>query len=142
MQHHSRHARPSAIPALGRTMLAILFLCSGIEKVVDPNHTLEAIRAVGLPFAHLGLAIAILLGLGGGAMLALGIRTRMVATVLAIYCVVAGILFHNPFEGIHQAIQLIKNIAIAGGLLQVAAFGAGGYAFDRIRSGRKIIHEA
>lgn len=142
MKHPSRHDHPSAIPALGRIMLAILFLFSGIEKVIDPSHTIEAIRSVGLPFAHLGLAIAILLGLGGGAMLALGIRTRMVALVLAIYCVVAGIIFHNPFEGIHQAIQLIKNIAIAGGLLQVAAFGAGRYAVDRVPTASELTHRA
>ena len=142
MQHHPPHDNPSAIPILGRIMMAILFLFSGIEKVLDPGHTIEAIRSVGLPFPHLGLAIAVLLGLGGGAMLILGIRTRMVAVVLAVYCVVAGVIFHNPFESIPQAIQLIKNVAIAGGLLQVAAFGAGRYALDRMSTGRKLTHRA
>lgn len=142
MSYHLLHDSPSAIPALGRIMMAIIFLFSGIEKVLDPGHTIEAIRSVGLPFAHLGLAIAVLLGLGGGAMLLLGIRTRMVAIVLAVYCLVAGIIFHNPFGGIAQAIQLVKNIAISGGLLQVAAFGAGRYAVDRMPDGRETIHRA
>jgi len=142
MSSHLLHDSPSAVPALGRIMIAIIFLFSGIEKVLDPGHTIEAIRSVGLPFAHLGLAIAVLLGLGGGAMLVLGIRTRMVALVLAVYCLVAGLIFHSPFDGIAQAIQLAKNIAIAGGLLQVAAFGAGRYAVDRMPSGRETIHRA
>lgn len=134
MKSNPTQHRPSAVPALGRVMMAILFIFSGIGKVVDPGHTIEEIRAVGLPFAHLGLAIAIGLGFGGGAMLALGIRTRMVATVLALYCIVAGLIFHSPAGGIPQLVHLIKNFAIAGGLLQVAAFGAGGYAFDLRRS--------
>jgi len=142
MSHHLLHDSPSAIPALGRIMMAILFLFSGIGKVIDPGHTIEEIRAVGLPFAHLGLAIAILLGFGGGAMLALGIKTRMVAIVLALYCVVAGLIFHNPTGGIPQLVHLIKNFAIAGGLLQVAAFGAGSYAFDNLRANRKTLHRA
>lgn len=140
MSHHLLHDSPSAIPALGRIMMAIIFLFSGIEKVMDPGHTIQAIRSVGLPFAHLGLAIAVLLGLGGGAMLLLGIRTRMVAIVLAVYCLVAGLIFHDPFSGITQAIQLVKNIAISGGLLQVAAFGAGRYAVDRMPGGRETIY--
>jgi len=142
MKHTPTQNRPSAVPALGRVMMAIIFLFSGIGKVIDPGHTIEEIRAVGLPFAHLGLAIAIGLGLGGGAMLALGIRTRMVAIVLAVYCVVAGLIFHSPTGGIPQLVHLIKNFAIAGGLLQVAAFGAGSYAFDNLRGERKSLRKA
>jgi putative oxidoreductase len=142
MKPYPTQNRPSAVPALGRAMMAILFLFSGIGKVIDPGHTIEEIRAAGLPFAHLGLAIAIGLGLGGGAMLALGIRTRMVATVLALYCVVAGLIFHNPTGGIPQLVHLIKNFAIAGGLLQVAAFGPGSYAFDNLRTVRKSLRRA
>ena len=142
MKHTPTQNRPSAVPALGRVMMAIIFLFSGIGKVIDPGHTIEEIRAVGLPFAHLGLAIAILLGFGGGAMLVLGIKTRMVAIVLALYCIVAGLIFHNPVGGIPQLVHLIKNFAIAGGLLQVAAFGAGSYAFDNLRGERKSLRRA
>lgn len=142
MQPHTTRHVASALPALGRIMMAVIFIFSGIGKVLEPGHTLDEIRAAGLPFAHLGLAIAIGLGLGGGAMLALGIRTRTVATVLALYCVVAGLIFHSPSGGIEQLIHLTKNIAIAGGLLQVAAFGAGGLAFDTMRDERKGLRKA
>ena len=142
MKRYPTQNRVSAVPALGRVMIAIIFLFSGIGKVIDPGHAIEEIRAVGLPFAHLGLAIAIGLGLGGGAMLVLGIKTRMVAIVLAVYCVVAGLIFHNPTGGIQQLVHLLKNFAMAGGLLQVAAFGAGSYAFDNMRPERKTAHRA
>jgi len=39
-------------------------------------------------------------------------------------------VFHSQFADQNQLIHFLKNVAIAGGLLQVAAFGAGALSVD------------
>jgi len=120
----------SALPAIGRVLLAAIFIFSGIGKALAPSGAIGYIESVGLPFATLGLAAAIAIELGGGVMLALGIRTRLVAAVLAAFSVVTALVFHNALGDQNQLIHFLKNIAMAGGLLQVVAFGAGAYSLD------------
>lgn len=119
-----------ALPMIGRLMMAAIFLMSGFGKAVAPQMTLGYIASVGLPFPALVLAIAIGVEIIGGLMLALGYRTRLAALALAVFTVVAGALFHNAIGDQTQFIMLLKNIAITGGLLQVAAFGAGAFSID------------
>lgn len=131
----------SAIPAVGRVLLAAIFIFSGIGKLLAPAATIGYIQSVGLPLAPVGLAVAIAVELGGGILLALGIRTRLVAAGLALFSIVTGLVFHNAIGDQNQLIHLLKNIAIAGGLLQVAAFGAGAYSVDAKRfrnAGRQV----
>jgi putative oxidoreductase len=118
--------------AVGRVLLATIFIFSGIGKVLAPAMTIGYIQSSGLPFASLGLAIAIAVELGGGTMLALGIKTRWVAAALAAFSIVTGLAFHGAIGDQNQLIHLLKNIAMAGGLLQVAVFGAGAYGLDNI----------
>jgi putative oxidoreductase len=61
----------------------------------------------------------------GGLLLLIGFRSRAAAAVLAIFTIAAAIFFHSNFADQNQAIHFLKNFAIAGGLLQVAAVGAG-----------------
>jgi putative oxidoreductase len=89
------------------------------------------IASSGLPFAGLALGVAIVVELGGGLMLALGVQTRLVAAGLAAFSIVTGLAFHNAIGDQNQLIHLLKNFAMAGGLLQVVAFGAGAYSFDQ-----------
>lgn len=123
----------SIIPAIGRVLMAAIFLFSGIGKALAPEATLGYIAASGLPFASLALVGAIAIEIGGGAMLALGIRTRLVAAGLAAFSVVTALVFHNAIGDQNQLIHLLKNLAMAGGLLQVVAFGAGAYSVDAAR---------
>lgn len=123
-------ANQSAIPAIGRILMAAIFLVSGVGKALAPAATIGYIQSVGLPFATLGLVAAVAIEVGGGLMLALGIRTRLVAALLAAFSVVTAFVFHNAVGDQNQLIHLMKNIAMAGGLLQVVAFGAGAYSFD------------
>lgn len=122
---------PSALPLTGRVLLAAIFVLSGVGKLMAPAATIGYIESVGLPFATVGLIVAIAVELGGGLMLALGFKTRLVAIGLAIFSVVTGLAFHNAVGDQNQLIHLLKNLAMAGGLLQVAAFGAGAYSFDQ-----------
>lgn len=120
----------TVIPAIGRVLLATIFVFSGVGKLLAPAATLGYIQSSGLPLAPLAMAIAVAVELGGGIALALGIQTRLVAAVLAAFSIVTALAFHTSFGDQNQLIHLLKNVAMAGGLLQVVAFGAGAYSFD------------
>lgn len=114
----------STVSVIGRIMIAVLFVASAVAKLMAPAATMLFIASSGLPFAPLGFLIAVAIELGGGLLLALGIRTRAVAVVLAVFSLVTGLAFHHDIGNSMQLTELLKNIAIAGGLLQIAAIGA------------------
>ncbi len=120
----------AVLPLAGRILLSAIFLLSGISKISAPAVTLAYISSVGLPFAHLGLAIAIFVELVGGVALVLGYRTRLVAGVLALFTVATALAFHSNLADQNQFFHFFKNIAMAGGLLQVVAYGAGRFSLD------------
>ena len=119
--------------AAGRILLASIFLLSGFSKIADPASSLGYISSAGLPLPQLGLAIAIFVEIVGGLALILGYRTKLVATALALFSVATAVFFHSALGDQNQFIHFFKNIAMAGGLLQVAAFGGGAIALDNRR---------
>ncbi|MES2073162.1 MAG: DoxX family protein [Pseudomonadota bacterium] len=120
----------SSLPVIGRQLMAAIFLLSGVGKLAAPAMTIGYIASIGLPFATLGFILAVVVEVGGGLLLALGYQTRLTALALAIFSVVTGVIFHHAFGDQNQMIHFLKNLAIAGGLLQVAAFGAGAFSLD------------
>jgi len=125
----------SAIPsvaAIGRILLAAIFIISGFGKLMAPAGTIGYIASAGLPFASIAFAAAVAVELGGGLLLVAGIKTRYVAAILALFSVVTAFAFHGNVSDQNQMIHLLKNIAMAGGLLQVVAFGAGAWSVDAI----------
>jgi putative oxidoreductase len=120
-------------PLVGRILLAGLFLLSGASKVTAPAMTIGYIQSVGLPAPQLGYALAILIEVGFGLALVFGFQTRVVALVMAAFSVATALLFHNKLGDQNQFIHFFKNISIAGGLLQVVAFGAGRFSLDARR---------
>lgn len=123
----------SVLPLVGRIGLAAIFVLSGVSKLTAPQATIGYIASVGLPFPTLALAAAILVELVGGALLIAGYRTRLVAALLAAFSVVTALTFHADLGDQNQFIHFLKNIAMAGGLLQIVAFGAGRFSFDNRR---------
>ncbi|WP_225773013.1 DoxX family protein [Pseudomonas sp. Marseille-Q5115] len=117
----------------GRVLLSTIFLLSGISKLSAPAGMIGYIESVGLPFPTVALAIAILVELVGSIALILGYRTRLVAAGLAVFSVATALAFHNQLSDQNQFIHFFKNLAMAGGLLQVAAFGAGRFSLDARR---------
>lgn len=126
-------ALQSAVPLAGRALLAPLFLLSGVSKVVAPAATIGMIASSGLPLATLGFALAVLVEVGGSISLLAGYRTRLVAAVMALFTVATALAFHNNLADQNQFIHFFKNIAIAGGLLQLVAFGGGRLSLDARR---------
>lgn len=118
------------LAATGRVLIATIFVLSGIGKIANPDATLGYIASAGLPFAPAALIAAALIEVGGGLALIAGFRTRIVALVLAGFSVATAIAFHAHFADQNQFIHFLKNLAMAGGLLQVAAFGAGRIGLD------------
>ena len=119
-----------AVAAVGRVLLATIFVLSGVGKIADPGGTIAYIGAAGLPLPQLAFAGATLIEVGGGIALVLGYRTRIVAAVLAIFSLLTAVAFHSVFADQNQMIHFLKNVAMAGGLLQVVAFGAGRLSLD------------
>jgi putative oxidoreductase len=120
----------SALPFLGRVGIAAIFVLSGLSKLAAPAGTIAYIQSAGLPLPQLGLAIALLVELVGGAALVLGYRTRLVAGILAAFSIVTAFAFHFDLGDQNQFIHFFKNVAIAGGLLNVVALGGGAWSLD------------
>ena len=123
---------------LARVLLAALFLPAGISKIGGFAGTAAYIGSVGLPLPELGAVIAVVVEVGGGLALLAGYQTRLVALLMAIFTVVAGVFFHAfwtaaPEQLMVEQIMFMKNIAIAGGLLALTAFGAGALSLDARR---------
>jgi len=124
---------PTYLPALGRLLIALIFVMSGLSKIAAPANTMAYIQSAGAPFAPGAFAIAVIAEVGGGLALLLGFQTRLAATMLAIFTLATAVLFHNNVADQNQMIHFLKNIAITGGLLQVVAFGAGAFSLDNRR---------
>jgi putative oxidoreductase len=119
-----------ALPLIGRILLAIIFIVGGIGKLAAPGPTQGYIASVGLPLPLLAYIVALIVELGGGVLFLVGYRTKLVAAVLAVYCVVTALVFHHALGDQNQMINFLKNLAMAGGLLQFVAFGPGRIALD------------
>jgi putative oxidoreductase len=133
------NAQNSYLPAFGRLLIAVIFLYSGFTKIVAPGMVEGYIASVGLPAPVIGLILAILVELGGGILLVIGFQTRIVALVIALYCVATAVFFHRDFSNLDMQIHFLKNIAMAGGLLQIVAFGAGEFSMDARRVSVKVV---
>lgn len=120
-----------ALALLARVLLATIFVLSGLAKLADPAGTAAYVASAGLPAPQLAAWGAALLEALGGLALLIGYRARPAALALAAFSVVAALFFHNNFADQNQMIHFMKNLAIAGGLLQLAITGPGRFAIGR-----------
>ena len=118
------------LPLIGRLLIGLPFLMSGIGKLTTYAATTAYIGSVGLPLAPLGWAIAVAFEIGGGLLLVLGFQARAVALALALFVLATAVFFHRSFADQNQMVHFLKNIMMTGGLLQIAHFGAGLYSLD------------
>lgn len=120
---------------IGRILLAWLFVPAGWAKIAGFAGTAGYIASKGLPLPEVAAAIAIAAELGLGLLLLVGWQARWAALGLAIFVAVITPLFHN-YWAMPEAQQMMqkqafdKNLAVVGGLLVVAAFGAGRFSLD------------
>jgi putative oxidoreductase len=111
---------------LGRVLIASIFLISGGRKALGFVGTAGYMQSKGLPAAELLLIATIALELIGGLLIVLNHRFAAPAAVLlAGFCVLSGLIFHNPWTAdaaqfMNQFNHFLKNVALAGGLLFIA----------------------
>jgi putative oxidoreductase len=115
-----------AMLLIGRSLLGLYFILPGISKITGFAGMSEYMAAHGVPFVPVLLVLTIILQLGCGAALVAGLRTQLMAFVLAGLTLVISIYMHNfwgmeeGMERAHEMQNFIKNMAIMAGLLYVA----------------------
>src|SRR5258706_3532546 len=118
------------VGAVGRLLIAGLFLISGLGKIAAPALTQGFIASAGLPFPLLAYLVAIVIEIGGGILLILGYQSRIVASVMAVYTVASALGFHRDFADQNPIAHFLKNLSITGGLLQIVALWPGTFSID------------
>ena len=128
------HAMNTLYSLLGRFGLSAIFILSGFGKIAGYAGTQQYMASAGVPGGLLPLVI--LLEVGGGLAILAGAGVRWVAPLLALFTIASAALFHSHLADQMQFINFMKNIAIAGGFLLLAAQGAGGWSVDAWRAKR------
>jgi putative oxidoreductase len=118
---------------VGRILLALIFLQSGIEKFVYYSGTLGYMTKAGLPFPQVLLIVSGVVEIGCALALIVGWKTRLAAIGLVIWMIPVTLIFHNPAGGQEAMIHFMKNVAITGGLLVLFASGPGVWSLGRSR---------
>ena len=127
----------SMIAALiGRILLAVIFIVSGIGKIMDPAPAAGMMAGVGLP-SNMALGVGIF-ELVAGVLLAIGLMTRLVSIVLFVYVGLTILFFHSAFTDPAQQVNALKNLAIMGGMLMVFAYGQMRWSYDHWRARDKL----
>jgi len=117
----------------GRILIALLFLQSGIEKFVYYSATLAYMTKAGLPFPDKLLVASGVFEIVCALAIIAGWRTRWAAIGLVLWMIPVTLIFHDPALGQDQMIHFMKNVAITGGILLLAAFGPGAFSLGRSR---------
>ena len=120
---------------IGRILLALIFIFSGANKLMDVAGTEQMIQGVGLPG---GFAIAVgLFELAAGVLLVIGFMVRFVALLLFVFVAATILFFHNQFSDPMQSAIALKNLAIMGGLLLAFAHSQMWSHYYALRAARR-----
>lgn len=120
---------------IGRLLFALIFVPAGWSKIAGFSGVAGYIASKGVPLPEVCAAIAIAAELGLGLLVLVGWQTRWAALGLAIFVAVITPIFHN-FWAVPEAQMMMqqqaffKNLAIAGGLLVLSAFGPGAFSIE------------
>lgn len=126
----------SVVPLITRLLIAPLFLVSGIRSLAAVSGTAGYLARLGAPMPEILAWVVIAVEIVGAVMLIVGWRTRLAAWMLAAFVVVATLLAHrfwavDSAQYVNQLNHFLKNLAVLGGLVLLAAHGPGRLAFDR-----------
>ena len=116
----------------GRCLLGLLFVIEAFSKLFAYGGAARYMEAFGMPAFLLPPAIA--LELGAGLLLITGWQTRLAALALAVFCIIAALIFHTRLSDTNEFIHFWKDLALAGAFLVLAARGAGSWSVDAGRT--------
>src|ERR1700733_2495531 len=124
----------NVVSLAGRILLSAIFIFAGIGKIAEFSGTVGYAASVRLPMPSAAIAVALVVELLGGLAILVGFQTRIAAWIVFFYLIAASFFFHNfwAMEGaarMDNQIHFLKNFAIMGGLLILAASGARGKYF-------------
>jgi len=132
--------KTQGIPVLtARILLALMFLFAGLSKFAGLDGTAGYIASKGLPMAGVLAFGTAALEVGGALLLIVGWKARWAALALAVFTLMASVVFHNYWampadQQMMQQLMFMKNLAVAGGLLVLFAFGPGSLSLDQRRA--------
>jgi len=142
------------ISLIGRVLIGLIFVMSGVSKIANPQGTQQYMAAMGITTATTFLyAGAVFVELAGGLSLLLGMWAKWGAMALIVFMIPTTLMFHTNFGDQNQTIHFMKNLAMMGGLLYVAVYGSGRLSVDRgasrkdqdVESGvsplKKVVHQ-
>lgn len=120
---------------VSRLLFVVFFLPAGIGKITGFAGTVGYIASVGLPLPTLGAILALSVEILGSLALLSGFGTRIAALVLATFTLLASFFFHAYWavpadQAFVTQLLFFKNIGVVGGLLALAANGAGAWSLD------------
>ena len=115
---------------LGRLLASAIFILGGYGKLTAAVATTAYFAKIGLPLPDIAYYVAVAVELGGGLLFLVGFQTRLVAIVLAVFCVATALIAHLDFAVREQMINFMKNMCMAGGFLAFVAAGAGAFSVD------------
>jgi len=119
----------SRLDVLARLMMGALFVLAGVGKAGALQETQVYMAEFGIPAGLVWPTIAFELVAGG--LLIVGVGSRLVALALAVFTLASAMVFHRVVSDPTQMVMLLKNIAIAGGLLLFVKHGSETFSFDR-----------
>ncbi len=122
---------------IGRILLILIFLNSGIGKIGNFEGTAQYMAKFGMPYTSFFLFGAIVLELLGSVTIMLGYFTRFGALLLIIFLIPTTLIFHTDFSDQTQVIMFMKNVSMLGGCFLILSFGAGRFSLDYLFKGRK-----
>ena len=114
---------------LGRILIALPFLMSGINKIINYGAFENYMSSVGISSNM--LPIVIILEILAPLFILVGWRSRISAMLLAVFSICAAIIFHSDFSNQMQMGMFMKNLMIAGGLLILVSMGPGRFSIDK-----------
>jgi len=120
---------------LGRALLSVIFIVSGYGKLTTIAATTAYLTRVGVPSPQVMVYVLALFELIGGLMILVGFKTRWAALALFVFTGIALYLGHKfwavpPEQYMNQFNHALKNVAIMGGFLLLAAHGGGRFSVD------------
>ncbi|MDR3530833.1 MAG: DoxX family protein [Rhodopila sp.] len=119
------------IGLLGRVLMSAIFIQGGILKAYHPGDTMAYLASHHLPMVGAAYALTLAIEIGAGILFLVGYRARATGLILAVWCIATAMVAHYHPESREQMVNFMKNVCMAGGFLQVVAFGAGRISADR-----------